>query len=105
MDVPVLLPSFPINSYSHLVPTLERNGITALDLVSSEGETIAKRLRLPVREVEKLRSELLQALQDDILLTDGPIDSGLIGTGLDQIDQALGGGVKKGCLTEVVGER
>jgi len=117
-----VLPDFNINPYTHLLPSLERALISTADLLTLDALDVAKRAQLPPAEVKRLCDALLEALQADLIVanhngtqatttagleTGGPgvQHSTYISTLDDTLDEALGGGIATGYLTEVVGER
>ena len=132
-DILLVLPDFPTKSYTHLLPSLERHHVTTTDLLTLDALEIAKRARLPLLDLRRLAGDILSALQDDLELgtrrsndCDAPGDapaskrqqptlrkSGpeltarrpFISTLDSTLDEALGGGISTGYITEVVGER
>lgn len=135
-DLLITLPSFPTAPYTHLLPSLERSLITTSDLLTLDALEIAKRAQLPILDVKRLASHILEALHDDIgFVSRGdqadPNDTSsddkqanersenkLKTAGQDVVggwstislldnvlDEALGGGIPTGYITEVTGER
>ena len=132
-DLVHIAPSFPTKSYSHLLPSLERNLITTTDLLSLDPLEIAKRAQLPLLDVRRLVYHVVKELQGDLGL--GAVDQEDGGEGRGQIrekeargrlrksgrniverwktistlseelDSALGGGIPTGYITEITGER
>lgn len=121
-----VLPDFDIKPFTHLLPSLERALISSADLLTLDALDVAKRAQVPPGEVKKLSDALLDGLHTDLRVTNGEnsIDtaeeikdgtdispgingalSKVIRTLDDDIDKALGGGIKTGYLTEIVGER
>lgn len=119
----VVLPDFDVSPFSHILPSLERNLVTTPDLLSLDALDVAKRAQVPPGEVKKLADALIHALRRDIspdlqIAEYNTRDchgfrSGqhvrkhcsLISTLDDGLDTALGGGIARGHLTELVGER
>ncbi|USW53113.1 Putative DNA recombination and repair protein Rad51 [Septoria linicola] len=121
----VVLPDFDLAPYTHILPSLEKALIATADLLALDAFDIAKRAQVPPGEVKKLADAVLRALHDDTASacptrrdekTSGDAWGGL-GTGKDLIDRwstistlddglnaALGGGIARGHLTEIVGE-
>ena len=124
----LVLPDFDIGPFTHLLPSLERSGITTIDLLSLDALDVAKRARVPTAEVRTLAERVVVELHKDLspralslrgegtlhdadtlnsrLVTNGssePFQG--ISTLDDQLDTALEGGVRAGCITEFVGER
>ena len=132
-DILLVLPDFPTKSYTHLLPSLEKHHITTTDLLTLDALEIAKRARLPLLDLRRLAAHILSALQNDLEVEksrpedyDAPGDapapnrtrrtlrkSGpeltaprpFISTLDSTLDEALGGGISTGYITEIVGER
>lgn len=132
-DLLHIVPSFPVKSYTHLLPSLERNLITTTDLLSLDALEIAKRTQLPLLDVRRLVTHVLKELQSELGIS--PVDrenvedgrgevgekgaqgrlrkSGCeiverwktISTLNEELDAALGGGIPTGYITEFTGER
>lgn len=132
-DLLHVLPDFPIKSYTHLLPSLEKHCITVTDLLTLDALEIAKRARLPLLDLQRLAGHILLSLQNDL----GLVQSGLtdyvvpgeahVPTGVQTtlrkcgrevtvqrplistldpvLDDSLGGGIPTGYITEIVGER
>ena len=123
------IPDFPTNSYTHLLPSLERNLITTTDLLTLDALEVARRAQLPLLDVRRLASHVVAILQSRLGLKthdassyphagDGHADSAsLRKTGKEattrsnpistldpSIDAALGGGIPTGYITEITGE-
>jgi DNA repair protein RAD57 len=126
-DLTAVLPGFPIHNYAHLLPSLEKNKITTVDLLTLDCLEIAKRAQLPVLDVKRLCGAVLEALQGELGI---PVENSVIGqenvqvnaplkksgrdvlnawntisTLDDDLDHALGGGLPTGYITELTGER
>jgi DNA repair protein RAD57 len=65
-DLLITLPSFPTSSYTHLLPSLEKNFITTSDLLTLDALEIAKRAQLPIFDVKRLATHILEALHSDL---------------------------------------
>lgn len=131
-DLLSTLPDFSTAAYSHLIPSLEKNGITVADLLTLDPIEIVKRCPLPLLDVRRFVREVIEALQEDAGIRDVPTTAnndlsvrqeqevvgrsaqgfrqsvnrwGSISTLDDMLDQALGGGIPTGYVTEVTGER
>ena len=128
-DLLQVLPNFPTNNYTHLLPSLERNHITTTDLLTLDALDIAKRARLPLLDLRRLTNHVLSALRDELGVErddptgyDAPKSVGvqttlrttgtevaalrpLISTLDPTLDSVLSGGVPTGYITEIVGER
>jgi len=61
-DLLAVLPEFCTQSFSNLLPSLERAQIAVADVLTSDAVDIAKRAQLPVREIRRLTDALLDAL-------------------------------------------
>ena len=131
-DLISVLPNFPTAPYTHLVPSLERDGITVADLLTLDAIEIVKRCPLPLLDVRRLARHVIEALQEDLGIAEKPVmtsdvflafedvsaaRSGVqafrkllgrtqkISTLDSALDKALGGGIPTGYVTEVTGER
>ncbi|KFY10591.1 hypothetical protein V492_04927 [Pseudogymnoascus sp. VKM F-4246] len=119
-DLSSILPAFPTEPYAHLLPSLERQGVSTTDLLALDPAALAKRANIPVDDVKRLCTDVFKALQHDLGLTENgsktshhPLqDIGkevskkwdAIRT-LDQgLDALLSGGFPAGYITEVTGE-
>ena len=133
MDLPSTLPDFPTQSYSHILPTLERAQITTTDLLCFDALEIAKRARVPVTDVRTLTKHVIGALHQDlglgghkgrneaypkdpnaqIISHNGSIRGrklelskwSWVSTLDPVLDAALAGGISTGYVTEITGER
>ncbi|TAQ83796.1 hypothetical protein B7494_g7882 [Chlorociboria aeruginascens] len=126
-DLTLVLPSFPTTNYIRLIPSLEKHQITTADLLTLDFVEIAKRAQLPLLDVKRLCADVLAALRGDLGVKDeaevekgnekANENGGLKKTGIEiverwevislldeRIDQALGGGIPTGYITEIVGE-
>ncbi|KAK3719687.1 DNA repair protein rhp57 [Vermiconidia calcicola] len=120
-----VLPDFDVKPYTHILPSLEKALISTADLLSLHAVDVAKRAQIPPGEVTKLSNALLQSLHSGIIGTNStPIELNNAGDAADQselkypstkqhrsistlderLDSALGGGIRPGYLTEIVGE-
>ena len=102
-DLAQILPNFPTSDYVRLIPPLERAHVTTSDLITQNVAEIAKRARLPLLDLKRLCDAVLQALQSD--LKENVFTPKTISTLDGTLDDALGGGIPTGYITEVVGER
>ncbi|KAM3423939.1 hypothetical protein BST61_g1333 [Cercospora zeina] len=118
----LVLPDLDIARYSHILPSLERALITTADILALDALDVAKRAQVPPGEVKKLADALVSALHRDAASATSSLansaaarsacDSGrdvidrwtTISTLDDVLDAALGGGIARRHLTEVVGE-
>ncbi|KAL3418704.1 DNA repair protein RAD57 [Phlyctema vagabunda] len=127
-DLSTVLPHFATQKYVRLLPSLERHHVTTADLITLDAVEVAKRAHLPVLDVKRLCTAVLEALQTSLGLEPVSVEGEekkeqkpesskygktgeqalsrwqTISTLDDQIDQALGGGVPTGYITEVTGE-
>ncbi|CCU81357.1 DNA repair protein RAD57 [Blumeria hordei DH14] len=120
-DLVHVLPDFPVNQYVRILPCIELHRITTVDLITLDCLEIAKRTRLPVLDVKKLRDAILAALKSTLRLTGVQepcshstplrktgkqvVDSWKTISLLDDnIDRALAGGIPTGSITEITGE-
>ena len=132
-DLLYVLPGFPTNNYTHLIPSLERHHISTTDLLTLDALVIAKRARLPLLDLRRFADHILSTLQNDLglersnpseynveaqALEPAQIPTTLRSSGrevnaqrptvstLDRsLDDAIGGGIPTGYITEIVGER
>lgn len=132
MDLLSVLPDFPTKRYSHILPPLERNHITTVDLITLDILEIAKRAHVPAADVRRLSTQIIRALHHDVgfeeirgpdteepgssLSEDLPVAPGPASTlDLSQwsaistldptLDALLDGGIPTRYVTEVTGER
>jgi DNA repair protein RAD57 len=103
-DIASVLPAFSTAEFSHLIPSLDKSAVTVGELIASEPVDIAKKAQLPPKEVKRLTSALLKSLQDDADET-SLSEWGKLSLLDPALDEALGGGIPPGYLTEVTGER
>lgn len=129
-DLLHVISDFPSQQYTHLLPSLERNLISTTDLLTFDALDLAKRAQLPLLDVRRLKEHVLATLQGQlgleselhskfqatgkdnasfgILRSDGPRiaqPKDVISTLDASIDEALGGGIPAGYMTEITGER
>jgi DNA repair protein RAD57 len=133
MDLLSVLPGFQIRPYAHIIPPLERNKITIVDLITLDNLEIAKRAHVPPADLRRLTTQVLKELHKDVGFKEDyegdeaiepsssiDIEKPLIpgpSTKLDlsqwsaistldpALDKLLNGGLPTGYLTEVTGER
>jgi DNA repair protein RAD57 len=131
-DLPTILPNFPTGAYTHLLPSLDRHGVTVTDLLSLDALEIAKRASLPILDLRRLAQDVIHALQGDlgVDIREGRTSeellspsSNIVGKNGRQrptdavklwdtisfldaaLDSAIGGGIPTGYVTEITGER
>ncbi|KAF7161610.1 hypothetical protein CNMCM5623_007145 [Aspergillus felis] len=132
MDLLSVLPGFQTRSYAHIIPPLERNKITIVDLITLDNLEIAKRAHVPPADLRRLTTQVVKALHKDVGFEEAcdgddavePSSSNDIkkplipgeSTKLDlsrwsaistldpALDELLNGGLPTGYLTEVTGE-
>ncbi|GFF87828.1 DNA repair protein rhp57 [Aspergillus udagawae] len=132
MDLLSVLPGFKTRPYAHIIPPLERNKITIVDLITLDNLEIAKRAHVPPADLRQLTTQVLKALHKDVGFEEAcesddavepsssnDIEKPLIpgpSTKLDLsrwnaistldpvLDELLNGGLPTGYLTEVTGE-
>ena len=131
-DLLSTLPDFSTAAYTHLIPSFEKNGITVADLLTLDPIEIVKRCPLPLLDVRRFVNEVIEALQADTAIRDVPTPTSddlfaqreqedvsepaqsfkrninkwsVISTLDSNLDNALGGGIPTGYITEVTGER
>lgn len=126
----LVLPNFDPKPYTHVLPSLEKALISTNDLLTLDALDVAKRAQLPPSEVKKLASAVLDGLHGALGLNGGldePSDtqqndatsawqpptngaslagpSSRVSTLDAGLDDALGGGIPAGYVTEITGER
>lgn len=122
-DLSSVLPGFHTQPHARLIPSLEKNLVTTTDLLTLDVVEIAKRAKLPILDLKRLCDDVRQALQQGFEVGDAAESpdvktASLIKTGNelvaswntistldDTFDQALGGGIPTGYITEITGER
>lgn len=116
-----VLPDFDTKPFSHILPSLEKASISSADLLTLDALDVAKRAHVPTGEVKKLTNALLHRLRGAPVIGDGHDTSSRewvftngetlvepchhISTLDDALDAKLGGGIPRGYLTEITGER
>ncbi|KAI3327868.1 DNA repair protein RAD57 [Xylariaceae sp. AK1471] len=133
-DLSRVLPDFPVAQYARLLPAIEKSQLTVTDLLTLEVPEIGKRTQLPLLDIKRLCNAILVALHADLGVGDAGTGKGtgdeknsgiassssssLRQTGTEllaqpwrtistldaSLDEALGGGVPTGYITEVTGE-
>jgi DNA repair protein RAD57 len=121
-DLLQVLPDFDAKPFTHLLPSLDKALITANDLLTLDAADVAKRAQLPAEELRKLADAVVHALHQHLgfgaeeaagtscLAALGNPDTAgdewtCISTLDAKLDTALGGGIPRGYLVEVTGER
>jgi DNA repair protein RAD57 len=66
MDLLSVLPGFRTRPYAHIIPPLERNKITIVDLITLDNLEIAKRAHVPPADLRQLTTQVLKALHKDV---------------------------------------
>lgn len=117
-DLSQILPDFPAARYANLLPTLEKNQVTTTDLLTLDVTDLGKRTQLPLLDLKRLCNAVLDALHADLGASEKQPGPGTlrqtgdafssrwrcISTLDETLDDALGGGVPTGCITEITGE-
>ncbi|EEP78769.1 predicted protein [Uncinocarpus reesii 1704] len=132
MDLLTTVPDFPIEPYARILPDFEKAGISVKELLLLDTLEIAKRTRIPVADVRRLTSHVLEALHQDLGLqayqaseeenesvaaqaqhVSGSEDAprllqppslSFISTLDPVLDDALSGGISTSYVTEIAGE-
>ncbi|KAJ4306954.1 DNA repair protein rhp57 [Collariella sp. IMI 366227] len=65
-DLSRVLPHFPIGQFARLIPALDKNAISTSDLLTLEAADIGKRAQLPLLDVRRLCTAVLDALHADL---------------------------------------
>jgi DNA repair protein RAD57 len=110
-DLLHVLPDFDAKPFAHLLPSLDKALITTNDVLTLDAAAVAKRAQLPAGELRKLADAVLAALHCQLGF--GPEEAArtpkddwaCISTLDAELDAALGGGIPRGYLVEVTGER
>ncbi|KAI9777482.1 MAG: hypothetical protein M1835_005234 [Candelina submexicana] len=68
-DLLHIIPTFSTSSYTHLLPSLEKNLITTVDLLTLDALEIAKRAQLPPLDVRRLINAVIAALHGELGLS------------------------------------
>jgi len=124
-DLLQVLPDFDQKPYTHLLPSLDKALITTNDLLTLDAGDVAKRAQVPAGELRKLADGIVVALHrqlgfggteaeaagNEILSSKEGIATKekdtwtCISTLDEKLDAALGGGIPRGYLVEITGER
>lgn len=117
-DLSDVLPNFDLNPWRHLLFSLEKKGITVLELISDDHMQIARKCPLPPKEVARMAKAVLQALHARVGYSSSAISqqhslrsisdlqtTSYVSTTDSVLDECLGGGFPTGHVTEIVGER
>ncbi|KAI1655769.1 DNA repair protein RAD57 [Daldinia decipiens] len=65
-DLSRILPDFPIGRYANLLPAIEKHGLTTADLLTLQVPDIGKRTQLPLLDIKRLCTAVLDALHVDL---------------------------------------
>ncbi|KAI1869449.1 hypothetical protein JX265_006539 [Neoarthrinium moseri] len=118
-DLSRVLPDFPAGRYAHLLSTIEKHQVTTSDLLTLDVTDLGKRTQLPLLDLKRLCSAVLEALHADLGVSDKqPAKSSSLkqagGDFVQQwscistldatLDKALGGGMPAGYISEITGE-
>ncbi|OLN92212.1 DNA repair protein rhp57 [Colletotrichum chlorophyti] len=118
-DLLQLIPDFPVGQFAGLIQTIERHRLSTTDLLTQDVIDIGKRTQLPLLDIKRLCAAVVDSLHRDFgpasqvpnsnpslrhSLTDLENQSSTISTLDNDLDQALGGGVPTGYVTEITGE-
>jgi DNA repair protein RAD57 len=69
-DLLHVLPEFPINKYTHLIPSLEKHLITTSDLLTVEIVSLSRRAKLPILDLKCLAKEVVEHLHIQLGVND-----------------------------------
>ncbi|KAK8037073.1 DNA repair protein RAD57 [Apiospora marii] len=118
-DLLRVLPGFPTAQYAGLLPALENNRVTTAELLTLDIADLGKRTKLPLLDLKRLCNAVLEALHVELGVSEKQPHKpsalkqtasdlaqrwSTISTLDESLDQALGGGVPTGYVTEIVGE-
>ncbi|CAN6662965.1 DNA repair protein Rad57p [Trichomonascus vanleenenianus] len=112
MDLFSTYPDLDSSQFDSLLDALEQSKVLTYELLSLSPAEIARKCRRSAREVEALKSLIASYAEKDIssiAFTSGDAllakeESNVFSTGDPEIDALLGGGIRTGTITEVVGE-
>lgn len=116
-DLIQVLPDLETQSFSHILPSLEKAYISTNDLITLDAADVAKRAQVPLNEVRRLGDEIVHALHVQLgVLNEGEgggdeqktaalNEWAAVGTLDDALDITLNGGFPTGQVSEVTGER
>jgi len=124
-DLLQVLPNFNQKPYTHLLPSLDKALITTNDLLTLDAGDVAKRAQVPAGELRKLTDGVVAALHRQLGLGRSEAEAAgneflsskeasatkerdtwaRISTLDEKLDAALGGGIPRGYLVEITGER
>ncbi|KAI1340134.1 DNA repair protein RAD57 [Xylariaceae sp. FL0016] len=65
-DLSQILPDFPTAQYARLLPAIEKQGLTVIDLITLDVPDIGKRTQLSLLDIKRLCNAMLHALQADL---------------------------------------
>ena len=105
-DLLRVLPHFPVGQYASLIPALEKAGISTSDLLTLDAVDICKRTQLPILDTKRLCANVTAALHKDLQQNhkNATPQWQTISTLDPVLDEALGGGIPAGYVTEITGE-
>jgi len=124
-DLLQVLPDFDQKPYTHLLPSLDKALITTNDLLTLDAGDVAKRAQVPAGELRKLADGVVVALHRQLGFGGTEAETASneflssnkasatkekdawtsISTLDEKLDAALGGGIPRGYLVEITGER
>ncbi|CAM1504147.1 Fc.00g017380.m01.CDS01 [Cosmosporella sp. VM-42] len=106
-DLLRILPSFPHPPFAHLLRNIEQHALTTTDLLTLHTSDLAKQMQLPLLDLKRLIAAIQASLSDDLTpskpLLD-PVPVRTISALDDGLDEALGGGIPVGRVSEITGE-
>lgn len=122
-DLLRVLPRFPSARFAKILEALDKHGIATADLLTLDADALNRQTNVPVLEIKRLAATVLNSLHRDLGVLPGRDDDpnqtahpakkslgelcdawSTISTLDDTLDEALGGGVPAGYVTEVTGE-
>jgi DNA repair protein RAD57 len=72
-DLLRVLPHFPVGQFARLIPVLEKHAVSTSDLLTLEAADIGKRTHLPLLDVKRLCSAVLDALHSELGVSTGTV--------------------------------
>ncbi|RKF76181.1 DNA repair protein rhp57 [Golovinomyces cichoracearum] len=119
-DLGAVLPSFPVQKYTNLLPSLEKHSVSTADLLTLDSLEIAKIAQLPVLDIKRLCQAVRDALHSNLGIAEDSSSNCLellkktgkqvadnwstISLLDDDLSYGLSGGIPTGSITEITGE-
>lgn len=85
-------------------PQLAKHQISTMDMLTTAPVELAQRTGIPQRHIQTLVDTLVKETTSRFETTTGPRGKRMFSTGIEKFDDALGGGIHLGQITEIFGE-